>query len=187
MSYHITSRHVTVQHTIPLHLMQGIFLFLGFIGRLNSLLQKMRDGAQGIGAKIIVGIICFVLVVFGFGTFNFFTENEPWAASINGDEITLRELDVEMQRQKRNLQSRMGSDADTELIDSLVNQGVVLDSLINRALLRQTADDLDLTGVPESFREGIAEDPNFQVDGVFNESLYRSALQNAGYSPESFE
>ena len=151
------------------------------------MLQKMRDGAQGIGAKIIVGIICFVLVVFGFGTFNFFTESEPWAASINGDEITLRELDVEMQRQKRNLQSRMGSDADTELIDSLVNQGVVLDSLINRALLRQTADDLDLTGVPESFREGIAEDPNFQVDGVFNESLYRSALQNAGYSPESFE
>ena len=99
------------------------------------MLQKMRDGAQGIGAKIIVGIICFVLVVFGFGTFNFFTENEPWAASINGDEITLRELDVEMQRQKRNLQSRMGSDADTELIDSLVNQGVVLDSLINLSLI----------------------------------------------------
>ena len=146
----------------------------------------MRDGAQGIGAKIIVGIICFVLVVFGFGTFNFFTDNEPWAASINGDEITLRELEVEMQRQKRNLQSRMGSEADTELINNLVTQKVVLDSLINRALLRQTADDLDLTGMAESFREEIAEDPNFQVDGVFNESLYRSTLQNAGYSPQSF-
>ena len=151
------------------------------------MLQKMRDGAQGIGAKIIVGIICFVLVVFGFGTFNFFTENEPWAASINGDEITLRELEVEMQRQKRNLQSRMGSDADTELINNLVTQKVVLDSLINRTLLRQTANDLDLTGMAESFREEIAEDPNFQVDGVFNESLYRSTLQNAGYSPQSFQ
>jgi hypothetical protein len=41
----------------------------------------MRDGAQGLGAKIIVGIICFVLVVFGFGAFNFLAENERWRSS----------------------------------------------------------------------------------------------------------
>ncbi len=87
----------------------------------------MRDGAQGVGAKVIVGIICFVLVAFGFGTFNFFTESEPWAASVDGDEITVREVQIEIQRQKRNLQSRMGEEADLELIDNLVSQQVVLD------------------------------------------------------------
>ena len=151
------------------------------------MLQKMRDGAQGLGAKIIVGIICFVLVVFGFGAFNFLTENEPRAASVNDDEITVRELEIETQRQKRNLQSRMGDEVSPELIDNLVSQQTVLDSLINRTLLRQTAEDLALVGLAESFRKELIDNPNFQVDGVFNQSIYRSTLQNLGYSPQSFQ
>ena len=151
------------------------------------MLQKMRDGAQGLGAKIIVGIICFVLVVFGFGAFNFLAENEPRAASVNDDEITVRELEIETQRQKRNLQSRMGDEVSPELIDNLVSQQTVLDSLINRTLLRQTAVDLSLVGLAESFRKELIDNPNFQVDGVFNQSIYRSTLQNLGYSPQSFQ
>ena len=151
------------------------------------MLQKMRDGAQGLGAKIIVGIICFVLVVFGFGAFNFLAENEPRAASVNDDEITVRELEIETQRQKRNLQSRMGDEVSPELIDNLVSQQTVLDSLINRTLLRQTAEDLSLVGLAESFRKELIDNPNFQVDGVFNQSIYRSTLQNLGYSPQSFQ
>ena len=147
----------------------------------------MRDGAQGLGAKIIVGIICFVLVVFGFGAFNFLSENEPRAASVNDDEITVRELQIETQRQKRNLQSRMGDEVSPELIDNLVSQQTVLDSLINRTLLRQTAEDLALVGLAESFRKELIDNPNFQVDGVFNQSIYRSTLQNLGYSPQSFQ
>ena len=151
------------------------------------MLQKMREGAQGLGAKIIVGIICFVLVVFGFGAFNFFAGNEPRAASVNDDEITVRELEIETQRQKRNLQSRMGDEVSPELIDNLVSQQTVLDSLINRTLLRQTAEDLALVGLAESFRKELIDNPNFQVDGVFNQSIYRSTLQNLGYSPQSFQ
>ena len=151
------------------------------------MLQKMRDGAQGLGAKIIVGIICFVLVVFGFGAFNFLAENEPRAASVNDDEITVRELEIETQRQKRNLQSRMGDEVSPELIDNLVSQQTVLDSLINRTLLRQTAEDLALVGLAESFRKELIDNPNFQADGVFNQSIYRSTLQNLGYSPQSFQ
>ena len=151
------------------------------------MLQRMREGAQGLGAKIIVGIICFVLVVFGFGAFNFLSENEPRAASVNDDEITVRELQIETQRQKRNLQSRMGDEVSPELIDNLVSQQTVLDSLINRTLLRQTAEELALVGLAESFRKELIDNPNFQVEGVFNQSMYRSTLQNLGYSPQSFQ
>ncbi|MFP6796962.1 MAG: SurA N-terminal domain-containing protein, partial [Pseudomonadales bacterium] len=151
------------------------------------MLQKMRDGAQGFGAKIIVGVICFVLVAFGFGTFNFFTRNEPSAASVNGDEITVRQLEIETQRQKRNLQSGAGGEVDAELLESLVSQRAVLDQLINRTLLRQTAKDLNLMGSARSFREELADNPTFQVDGAFSEVLYRSTLQNLGYSPQSFQ
>ena len=147
----------------------------------------MRDGAQGFGAKIIVGVICFVLVAFGFGTFNFFTRNEPSAASVNGDEITVRQLEIETQRQKRNLQSGAGGEVDAELLESLVSQRAVLDQLINRTLLRQTAKDLNLMGSARSFREELADNPTFQVDGAFSEVLYRSTLQNLGYSPQSFQ
>ena len=59
------------------------------------MLQKMRDNAQGLAARVLVGIIVFVLAVFGFGAFNFFAPGEPVAATVNDDEITQNQLLVE--------------------------------------------------------------------------------------------
>ncbi|HCC43361.1 MAG TPA: hypothetical protein DEQ32_03105, partial [Gammaproteobacteria bacterium] len=36
------------------------------------LIQRMRDGTEGIMAKIIVGLICIVFGLFGFGSIGTF-------------------------------------------------------------------------------------------------------------------
>ena len=48
------------------------------------MLQKLRDQTQGVGFKILVGVLIFVLAVFGFGAFNLFFTGEPEVASERG-------------------------------------------------------------------------------------------------------
>lgn len=66
-------------------------------------MQQMRDGAQGIAAKIVMALLVFVLAAFGFGSFNLFQVSEPAVATVNGEEITQRELDGEVARQRNSI------------------------------------------------------------------------------------
>ncbi len=150
------------------------------------MLQKMRDGAQSLGAKIMVGIIAFVLTVFGFGAFNLFSVGEPVAATVNGEEITEAYLENETERRLRSLVSELGEEVDPALIDRDLLRQTTLDTLINRALLLQLADDLDLAVSRSELDREVTSMSEFQVDGVFDEGRFRSVLANAGFSPASF-
>ncbi len=150
------------------------------------MLQKMRDGAQTLGAKIMVAVIAFVLTVFGFGAFNLFTVGEPVAATVNGEEITEAYLGSQTERQLRALLAQLGEDVDPALIDREQLRQSTLDLLINRTLLLQLADDLDLAVARSELDREITSMPEFQVDGVFEEGRFRSMLASAGFSPASF-
>ena len=150
------------------------------------MLQKMRDGAQTLGAKIMVAVIAFVLTVFGFGAFNLFSVGEPVAATVNGEEITEAYLASETERRLRSLVSELGEQVDPAAIDRDLLRQTTLDMLINRALLLQLADDLDLAVSRSELDREVTSMSEFQVDGVFDEGRFRSILANAGFSPASF-
>ncbi|MCY3820423.1 MAG: SurA N-terminal domain-containing protein [Gammaproteobacteria bacterium] len=150
------------------------------------MLQKMRDGAQTLGAKVMVAIIAFVLTVFGFGAFNLFAVGEPVAATVNGDEITEAFLTNETERRMQFLRAELGEDMDPSLIDREQVRESTLQTLINRTLLLQLADDLDLAVSRKALDREITSMQEFQVDGVFDEGRFRSVLASAGFSPASF-
>ena len=150
------------------------------------MLQKMRDGAQSLGAKILVAIIAFVLTVFGFGAFNLFQVGEPVAATVNGDEITEAYLESETERRLSVLLDELGEGVDPALIDREQIRQSTLDLLINRTLLLQLTDDLGLAVARAELDREITSMPEFQVDGTFDERRFRSILANAGFSPASF-
>lgn len=150
------------------------------------MLQKMRDGAQSLGAKIMVAIIAFVLTAFGFGAFNLFPVGENVAATVNGEEITEAFLENETERRLRVVLADLGEDVDPALIDREELRRTTLDTLINRTLLLQLADDLDLAVARSELDREITSMPEFQVDGVFDEGQFRSVLASAGFSPASF-
>ena len=144
-------------------------------------LQKMRAGAQGVFAKVLVGLIVFVLAVFGFGAIDLFSASEPVAATVNGDDITQRLLELETARQRTYQRSRFG-DIPDELIDRLVTQEGVLEALIDQTLLGQAATDLDLSVDDQVVNQRIRRD-----FGATDEATYRNLLANQGYTPTSFE
>ena len=151
------------------------------------MLQRMRDGAQSMGAKIMVGIIAFVLTVFGFGAFNLFAVGEPVAATVNGEDITEALLGVEMERRRRDILRQMGEGADPSLIDESLLRQSTLGLLVDQTLLRQTAEDLGLAASANRLNRDILRNPEFQVEGSFDEDRFRAVLASSGFSPLSYQ
>jgi len=151
------------------------------------MLQRMRDGAQTMGAKIMVGIIAFVLTVFGFGAFNLFAVGEPVAATVNGEDITEALLGAEMERRRRDILQQLGEGADPALIDQTLLRQSTLGLLVDRTLLRQMSEDLDLAASADRLNRDILTNPDFQVEGAFDEDRFRAVLASAGFSPSSYQ
>ena len=144
----------------------------------------MRAGAQGIAAKVLVGLIVFVLAVFGFGSIGLFSGGEPVAATVNGDDITQRTLDLETSRQQSLYRSQYG-DVPDELIETLVNRRVVLERLVDQALIGQSARDMGLSVAPDAVVARIRE--SFAAAGGYDDALYRRRLAELGYTPATFQ
>ena len=152
------------------------------------MLQKLRDRTQSMGFKIIVAVLVFALAFFGFGAFNVFAPGDPEVASVNGEEITRSMVEVETERQRRRILLQLGDEMDPQAIDPLALQQASVEQLIVRTLLDQAIDELGLQASQSQVEEIVASDPNFQVDGRFNENLYRRGVSALGYSaPEYLE
>ena len=148
-------------------------------------LQKMRAGAQGIFAKVLVGLIVFVLAVTGFGAIQLFSGGEPIAATVNGDDITQRELEVETERERAMQRSRLGDEVSDELLDRLIDRRAVLESLIVNTLVQQFAEDLDLS-VSERAVQRHIQSSFAGIDG-FDDATYRNWLAGIGHTPSSYQ
>tara|TARA_E500000331_G_scaffold358619_1_gene427688 strand:- start:1571 stop:3511 length:1941 start_codon:yes stop_codon:yes gene_type:complete len=147
----------------------------------NSMsIQSLRDNTQGIVAKIIVGAIIVVFALFGMGSITTYLAPVPKVAEVNGEEITRQDFDVALQRNRRNLQAQNIS---LESIDDGVLQEQVLDSLIERELMAQSVDDLDLYFSDSRIDKEIVDTEVFQIGGVFDANQFQLVIGSAGYSP----
>jgi peptidyl-prolyl cis-trans isomerase D len=150
------------------------------------MLQKLRDQTQSLAFKVLVGLIIFVLAIFGFGAFNLFLTRDPTIASVNGKDITRNILQRETDRERRRLAAQYGENFNPDMIDPVLLQNSVVNQLINRMLLTQAADDLGMGASDKQVHQIIVENPNFQIDGQFQESAYRRVVSMLGYSPTEF-
>lgn len=143
-------------------------------------MQKMRAGAQGLAAKVLMGLIVFVLAVTGFGAIQLFSASEPVAATINGDEVTERALEMEVRRVRQEYRG-LAENITDEALDSIVRRDAVLETLVDKALLRQTAAELGLAISDEAVQERI----NQQIVAA-GEGVFRSYLASTGHTPASY-
>ena len=150
------------------------------------MLQKLRDQTQGTGFKILVGAIIVVLVLFGFGATNLFMGGDPEIAQVGDFSISQTQLATETERERQRLLAQMGPDFDPSNIDRLQLQEYVLQQLINRQVLYQATDELGIAVSPETVNDELINSPAYQVDGQFNEAVYRQQLRALGYTPLSF-
>lgn len=144
------------------------------------MLQNIRDRSKSWGAKIIIGAIVVTMALFGADALvGLFTSGADDLAKVNGESITRRQVELEVQRAIRS--GQIPPDQEREL------RRQVLDELITTSLLDQYADDGGLHLSESQIDQVIVSLPEFQdQEGRFSEDLFRNRLASAGYTPMSF-
>jgi peptidyl-prolyl cis-trans isomerase D len=149
------------------------------------MLQDIRANSQGTIAKVIIGLIVISFSIFGIESL-LFSGGSTAVAEVNGEEITPFALQQELSVQQRQLLSLLGDDADPALLDEAAMTQRALQSLIQREIIRQAAESLDMSTSDEALGQIIASMEQFQIDGKFSRDMFQSSLAAAGFTPALF-
>ncbi len=151
------------------------------------MLQEIRDRAQGWFAWAIVILISLPFALWGIHEY-LGGGAEPIIAKVNGEKITQRELDQRSQQFQRELQQRLGTAFNPELLDEERLRKEVLERMVQSILILQEAANLGLYASDNQVRGTILNIPTFQANGQFDHGLYERAIRYQGIAgPAQFE
>ncbi|MBE1299117.1 MAG: peptidylprolyl isomerase [Alteromonadaceae bacterium] len=152
------------------------------------MLEKIREGATGFWAKVILGVVALSFVFAGVGSY-ITSSNDVPAALVNGDTISTVTFERAYQAERNRMESQLG-DAFAQLANNpQYLQGFrqdVLTRLVNDKLIDQKAKNLGLRVSDEQLRKTLLEMPEFQVGGQFNNDRFQALIRQAGFSPAEF-
>lgn len=148
------------------------------------MLQFIREKTSGV---IAIAIVALLIVTFAFwGVSYYFGQGgEVVAIKVNDSDIELREYQRVYQNVRRQWQEMLGEGAGS-VDDELVKQQT-LDNLIERELVNQINDSLNLRVSAEQVREVINSVEIFQGANGFDNSNYERSVGQLGFTPIMFE
>lgn len=150
------------------------------------MLQSIRDKASGWLAYVIIGLIAIPFALWGLGEY-FGGAGPLVAAEVNGQEIPVRVVQQETRVQRDQIARAFGGQIPPETFDERAFRNAALESLIQRELLRQAAEEAGFrASAPGVIRE-IRVIPAFRDNGQFSPERYRTVLEAQRISPGEFE
>ena len=142
------------------------------------MLEKIREGSQGVIAKSILGLVIITFALAGIGNYLGNSSAAP-AAIVNGDEIARTDFDERFERERQFREQQFGA-AYAQLFADEASQlrmkSDVLDALIDEQLQLQLAEKIGLRVSDQSIKEFLREQQQFQTAGQFDNELYRNFL-----------
>ncbi|MEM6580081.1 MAG: SurA N-terminal domain-containing protein [Pseudomonadota bacterium] len=151
------------------------------------MLQNIRNNVGGTATKVVVGLIVISFAAFGLESILVSGGSDGTIAEVNGESVTSQEMQVALNTQRRQLIAGMGENFDPSLLNDEVISAQVLNALIGRKLLTQSAKDMDLSVSDREVGSVIGGMEEFKIDGKFSSQLFTSVLSSAGYTPAYFE
>ncbi|MBB1440582.1 SurA N-terminal domain-containing protein [Shewanella sp. SG41-4] len=152
------------------------------------MLEKIREGSQGIVAKTILVLVILSFAFAGVSSYLGSNTGVP-AAVVNGDEIGANELEQAFQNERSRIEQQLGEMFTALAADESYMNGIkqgVLDRLIADKLIDQAANKLGLRVSDEQIKKAIIEEPAFQTAGQFDNERYLAVLRQLGYQTTSF-
>lgn len=152
------------------------------------MLEKIRDGSQGVVAKAILVVVILSFALAGIGSY-LGGSNDVAGAIVNGKAITSAQVEQEFQQERNRLQQQFGEMFQAVANDETYMASVrknALERLIAQELLQQTAAKMELRVGDEEIKQAIRNMKEFHIDGVFNNDRYQSLLRQNGYRVEQF-
>lgn len=149
------------------------------------MLQGMREGARSPWILVIIGLIVLSFVLTGAESLTF-NGSQSGAAEVNGEEISLNELQFAIERQRRQLSELYGDQIDPSFLDDDLLRPSVLNGLIEQALMSDYAASLEIASSPKAVGRAITNNPAFQIDGGFSAEYYRDILRSNGLTNSQY-
>lgn len=150
------------------------------------MLQKIRDGANGPLAYIVVAVIAVVFGVWGIGSY-FTPSSDPVVASAAGTDITHSQLQRAFNQRYQRLRQMMGDHFDSSMFPPDKIRRNVLNSMIDQAVMTQHAQNAGYRVTDADLLAEIRSNPQFQDNGQFSAQRYKALLSQAGIHPSDYE
>ena len=145
------------------------------------MLEKIRDGSQGIIAQVVLGLVILTFAVSGVSSYFGNNADQP-VAVVNGEEISRTKFEQSYQNERARMEQQFGEmfaslAADTNYMNNFRNQ--VLERLIDETLLKQQSAVFGIAISDQFLKDALLKMPEFQVDGAFNNDRYLAVLRQS--------
>ena len=140
--------------------------------------------------QIFLGLIALTFATWGIESYTRMRGGGDTVATVNGLEISARELDDELRRRNDQLRQALGGNYDPSQFDTPEMRRGLLESLVSQRLVASAAYRAHLTVSDEALLDAIHSIGAFKgPDGNFSKSAYETVLrqQNPPMSPAQFE
>lgn len=148
------------------------------------MLQTIRERLTGWFAVFILGAIALTLVV-TFGNIDTGFSAGSAAATVNGEDVPLREFRQVYQRQRQQWETAYRAQLPDLLAEEMANS--VIQSMIRNRVVAQHVDDAGYRVNDDDLVASIMENQAFYVGGQFSQPAYEQLLQSQGLSTQRFE
>ncbi len=149
-------------------------------------MEKFRDMVHGWLGTVLLVLLLVPFVFFGIESYFSGGGHSLALATVNGQEITQPEFERTFTAERQQALSQAGADADPSQIDLQQLRHKVMDSLINREIERQAAEQMGLVFPEAQIWPLIAQVPAFQgEDGKFDPSRFQNFLRQRNLTEAS--
>jgi peptidyl-prolyl cis-trans isomerase D len=150
------------------------------------MLQAIRDKVTGWIAYGIIFLISVPFALWGVNSYLGGGEAQP-AATVNGEDISLRDLDQAYANYRQRLSQLFGGTIPESYASESMMREQVLGQLIEEIALRQYTQEQHYRIGDDELNRIIRNMNVFQRDEQFDTEIYQSQLRSLGYSPLGFE
>jgi peptidyl-prolyl cis-trans isomerase D len=149
-------------------------------------MQGFRNFLRGPGGKILLALIILPFVISAF--YGYFTGGNGGdvVAEVEGTSIYRNVVEQRVQQTRMNLRQQ-SPDIDPQLLDNFINPGMVLQGLVNNALILHAANDAGMKVSEEQAARSLMRFGEFQdQNGRFSQQIFDRQVRNMGYTPATF-
>ena len=150
------------------------------------MLTSIRENISGWIAWLIVILISIPFALWGVNSY-FEAQSTVVVAKGDGVKITDRQLKSALDRQAEIIRSQFGPKAAAQTVEKPAFRQQVLDSLIERQLLREDIADNGFRLSDAQLNAAIQGTPDFQVNGKFSAEKYARLVSTNRSSPAQYE
>ena len=149
-------------------------------------MESLRNFLSG-PRLIIVVLVCALPFVF-LGTSSLTSVFGGSFGSINGEDVTETDLQLASNTAVQRFKSIYGEEFDFDMLDDDLRMESIKQELIVQKVLQSGARSLGLinNNTTDEAKKSIIRNPQFQINGIFDENVYEAQVNSNGYTKEGY-